>query len=173
MSSGSGGKFWKTTIPTSAISNNISDEELRQILESEDISGDSLPPQYFVTINPPFREDGVELPSQPHPLETLAATSSAGSSAPPSGLPSSDQTVAMMTTTAGDHQQQQQLTRPRKRKTLTFYQIRVLNRVMERTAYPSRELRDRIATYLQIPQRNIQVWFQNQRQKSKERGRAR
>ncbi|KAJ2317124.1 hypothetical protein GGI00_006843, partial [Coemansia sp. RSA 2681] len=63
--------------------------------------------------------------------------------------------------------------RRRTRTTLTPYQLRVLFRVWERTQYPSSDLRYRLATSLMMTPRNVQIWFQNQRQKTKERAEMR
>ncbi|ORX64761.1 hypothetical protein DL89DRAFT_205693, partial [Linderina pennispora] len=59
------------------------------------------------------------------------------------------------------------------RTTLTPYQLRVLFRVWERTQYPSSDLRFRLANSLLMTPRNVQIWFQNQRQKTKERAEMR
>lgn len=56
----------------------------------------------------------------------------------------------------------------RKRNQLNIYQTKVLLKVMERTAFPSRSMRDHLASQLGIPSKSIQIWFQNQRQKSKQ-----
>ncbi|KAJ2360187.1 hypothetical protein H4S02_012024, partial [Coemansia sp. RSA 2611] len=66
-----------------------------------------------------------------------------------------------------------EVTRRRTRTTLTPYQLRVLFRVWERTQYPSSDLRFRLATNLMMTPRNVQIWFQNQRQKTKERAEMR
>ncbi|KAJ1921940.1 hypothetical protein H4219_000287 [Mycoemilia scoparia] len=125
---------------------NISDEELRQILESEDISGNSFP----------------QAPYQQPPTGHQAQEDIGSSSFQSTGIGTSS-------ATANDDQ----LPKKRTRKALSFYQIRVLTRILERTSYPCRDLRERIASSLNMPSRNVQVWFQNQRQKTKERGRAR
>ncbi|KAJ2727133.1 hypothetical protein GGI07_000017 [Coemansia sp. Benny D115] len=65
------------------------------------------------------------------------------------------------------------ISRRRTRTTLTPYQLRVLFRVWERTQYPSGDLRSRLATNLMMTPRNVQIWFQNQRQKTKERAEMR
>ncbi|KAJ2510116.1 60S ribosomal protein L43, partial [Coemansia sp. RSA 2049] len=69
--------------------------------------------------------------------------------------------------------QTNEATRRRTRTTLTPYQLRVLFRVWERTQYPSSDLRFRLATSLMMTPRNVQIWFQNQRQKTKERAEMR
>ncbi|KAJ1947451.1 hypothetical protein GGF37_000391 [Kickxella alabastrina] len=63
--------------------------------------------------------------------------------------------------------------RRRTRTTLTPYQLRVLFRVWERIQYPSSDLRSRLASNLMMTPRNVQIWFQNQRQKTKERAELR
>lgn len=63
-------------------------------------------------------------------------------------------------------------TQPSSRRTrtiLTPYQSRVLKRVLDQTLFPSTELRNSLATMLNIRPRTIQIWFQNQRQKAKMR----
>ncbi|KAJ1829722.1 hypothetical protein LPJ56_000034 [Coemansia sp. RSA 2599] len=84
------------------------------------------------------------------------ATVSASAAAQVSGTP-----------TTGD------ISRRRTRTTLTPYQLRVLFRVWERTQYPSSDLRSRLASNLMMTPRNVQIWFQNQRQKTKERAEMR
>ncbi|KAK1347667.1 homeobox domain-containing protein [Hamiltosporidium tvaerminnensis] len=49
------------------------------------------------------------------------------------------------------------------------FQQDVLNSVYEVSSFPSTETRCEIALLLGIPQRSVQVWFQNKRQLSKKR----
>ncbi|KAJ1970857.1 hypothetical protein H4R35_005614 [Dimargaris xerosporica] len=62
--------------------------------------------------------------------------------------------------------------RNRKRRTRTVttpYQARVLNYVLMQTSFPSTEQREQLAKRLGMTPRTVQVWFQNQRQKAKNR----
>lgn len=60
----------------------------------------------------------------------------------------------------------------RSRTVMTPSQTRILLAVLEETYFPSNEQREQLSKILQIPQRTIQVWFQNQRQKAKQFGRS-
>lgn len=55
----------------------------------------------------------------------------------------------------------------RRRNQLKPYQLRVLNRVLEHTAFPTKEVRDELSRMINVPPKSIQIWFQNQRQKAK------
>lgn len=55
----------------------------------------------------------------------------------------------------------------RPRTSMTPVQIRILSRVLEHTAFPSKSVRARLSKVLGIHPRTVQVWFQNQRQKAK------
>lgn len=49
------------------------------------------------------------------------------------------------------------------------FQIKVLERVFALTALPSTSMQTDLALLLKIPQRSVQVWFQNARQARKKR----
>ncbi|KAJ2713585.1 hypothetical protein H4R19_002172 [Coemansia spiralis] len=147
--------------PYSREATDISDQELRQILESENISG--LPAPYCLV---PHYDGQMLLPQNTlwqQPPTPLAAASRGGSTAGPGG----QRPVSASSSTGGEP------ARRRTRTTLTPYQLRVLFRVWERTQYPSSDLRFRLATNLMMTPRNVQIWFQNQRQKTKERAEMR
>lgn len=54
------------------------------------------------------------------------------------------------------------------RTIMTPYQSRVLRRVLDHTAFPSTEVREQLARMLGMKPRTVQIWFQNQRQKSRQ-----
>lgn len=54
------------------------------------------------------------------------------------------------------------------RTVMTSSQCRVLNKVLEQTAFPSTEIRENLAKILGMKPRTVQIWFQNQRQKSRQ-----
>lgn len=54
------------------------------------------------------------------------------------------------------------------RTIMTPYQSKVLHRVLEHTAFPSTEVREQLARMLGMKPRTVQIWFQNQRQKSRQ-----
>jgi hypothetical protein len=54
------------------------------------------------------------------------------------------------------------------RTVMTPSQSRVLKKVLEQTSFPSTELRENLATVLGMKPRTVQIWFQNQRQKSRQ-----
>lgn len=56
----------------------------------------------------------------------------------------------------------------RGRIVLTPLQTRILGQVLEKTWFPPSETRLRLAQLLNVPERTVQVWFQNQRQKAKQ-----
>ncbi|KAJ1970225.1 hypothetical protein IWQ62_000052 [Dispira parvispora] len=65
--------------------------------------------------------------------------------------------------------------RNRKRRTRTVTspeQTELLMQVLRQTSFPSTEVRERLASMLGMTPRAVQVWFQNQRQKAKNRRRA-
>ncbi|KAJ2725088.1 hypothetical protein H4S00_002132 [Coemansia sp. D1744] len=166
--------------PYSRETTDISDQELRQILDSENISG--LPAPYCLV---PHYDGQVPLPpntlwtapSQSQHQQPQSMTQNTGSAqtgterqsnnntTPASGAGA--QRTSSLTSGTGE------TTRRRTRTTLTPYQLRVLFRVWERTQYPSSDLRFRLATNLMMTPRNVQIWFQNQRQKTKERAEMR
>ncbi|KAJ2809009.1 hypothetical protein H4R20_000432 [Coemansia guatemalensis] len=165
--------------PYSRETTDISDQELRQILESENISG--LPAPYCLV--PHY--DG-QMPLPPNTLwQQPAGAQGAGASHGNAGGRGASSAVsgssnAQTTSAAGGAGAQRtsasttsETTRRRTRTTLTPYQLRVLFRVWERTQYPSSDLRFRLATNLMMTPRNVQIWFQNQRQKTKERAEMR
>ncbi|KAJ2475411.1 hypothetical protein EV174_005286, partial [Coemansia sp. RSA 2320] len=191
--------------PYSRETTDISDQELRQILESENISG--LPAPYCLV---PHYDGQVPLPqnalwpSQPpvaspslaqqaaenalasnqlrqHPQAEHESNSSQSSPGGQNGSGASGGVDGAMAATAGNSSAQHtpvsstasEASRRRTRTTLTPYQLRVLFRVWERTQYPSSDLRFRLATSLMMTPRNVQIWFQNQRQKTKERAEMR
>lgn len=57
----------------------------------------------------------------------------------------------------------------RRRTQLTSLQVKVLHRVLEHTPFPTKAMRDELATMLGITTKTIQIWFQNQRAKAKQR----
>lgn len=54
------------------------------------------------------------------------------------------------------------------RTVMTASQSRVLRKVLEQTAFPSTEIRENLAKLLGMKPRTVQIWFQNQRQKSRQ-----
>ncbi|PIA19349.1 hypothetical protein COEREDRAFT_79282 [Coemansia reversa NRRL 1564] len=164
--------------PYSRETTDISDQELRQILESENISG--LPAPYCLV---PHYDGQMPLPPNTlwqQPVTAQGAgvshgntggrgTSNAVSSSSTVEATSSGNVGAQRTSVSASGE----TTRRRTRTTLTPYQLRVLFRVWERTQYPSSDLRFRLATNLMMTPRNVQIWFQNQRQKTKERAEMR
>ena len=58
--------------------------------------------------------------------------------------------------------------RKRCRTVMTPHQSRMLRRVLEQTAFPSTEVRESLAKMLGMKPRTVQIWFQNQRQKSRQ-----
>ncbi|KAJ1799321.1 hypothetical protein LPJ59_001914 [Coemansia sp. RSA 2399] len=191
--------------PYSRETTDISDQELRQILDSENISG--LPAPYCLVPHfdahiPPAQsalwqqqqQQQVRRASpsaairynssytQTGPGATQGSSSSLSSiggqegGATSSTVGMSESGVAGASRTqvsASASAQTGEVTRRRTRTTLTPYQLRVLFRVWERTQYPSSDLRLRLATSLMMTPRNVQIWFQNQRQKTKERAELR
>ncbi|KAJ2060900.1 hypothetical protein GGI17_003425 [Coemansia sp. S146] len=196
--------------PYSRETTDISDQELRQILESENISG--LPAPYCLA---PHYDGQGTLP-QNSLWSAPAASPSLAQRAAENALASSHQQQhqhyhqsvghesnssqsspgghdggnlgggvdgALAATAAAAENSAAPRTplpvatgetsRRRTRTTLTPYQLRVLFRVWERTQYPSSDLRFRLATNLMMTPRNVQIWFQNQRQKTKERAEMR
>ncbi|KAJ2083251.1 hypothetical protein H4R24_000988 [Coemansia sp. RSA 988] len=164
--------------PYSRETTDISDQELRQILESENISG--LPAPYCLV---PHYDGQMPLPPNTlwqEPTTTQGAGTSRGNAGGRgAGNAASGASNAQITPAGGAGAQRTstsaagETTRRRTRTTLTPYQLRVLLRVWERTQYPSSDLRFRLATNLMMTPRNVQIWFQNQRQKSKERAEMR
>jgi hypothetical protein len=57
----------------------------------------------------------------------------------------------------------------RSRMILSPFQTKVLTRVFQKTAFPSSAVRNNLSKAPGIPSRNIQIWFQNQRQKIRQR----
>ncbi|PJF19615.1 hypothetical protein PSACC_00560 [Paramicrosporidium saccamoebae] len=55
----------------------------------------------------------------------------------------------------------------RSRTIMTPLQLRILGRVLEHTAFPSRSAREELGRLLQVDPRTIQIWFQNQRQRAR------
>ncbi|OLL23825.1 Homeobox protein HD-10 [Neolecta irregularis DAH-3] len=51
-----------------------------------------------------------------------------------------------------------------KRKRATTAQLTTLNKIFEKTFFPSTELRARLGTHLGMHPRTVQIWFQNRRQ---------
>ncbi|KAL7318448.1 hypothetical protein PS15m_001691 [Mucor circinelloides] len=51
-----------------------------------------------------------------------------------------------------------------KRRRATVSQTQALQRVFEKTAFPSTGLRENLARHLGMPPRTVQIWFQNKRQ---------
>ena len=54
------------------------------------------------------------------------------------------------------------------RTVMTPSQSRVLRKVLDQTAFPSTEIRENLAKLLGMKPRTVQIWFQNQRQKSRQ-----
>ncbi|KAJ2848746.1 hypothetical protein IWW36_003109 [Coemansia brasiliensis] len=161
--------------PYSRETTDISDQELRQILESENISG--LPAPYCLV---PHYDGQTPLPQNalwpapplPHQQQrSQSAVQGTSTSQAGSGRPSTTNATSGSQRTSSSGATE--TTRRRTRTTLTPYQLRVLFRVWERTQYPSSDLRFRLATNLMMTPRNVQIWFQNQRQKTKERAEMR
>ncbi|CAG8569638.1 852_t:CDS:1 [Ambispora leptoticha] len=57
--------------------------------------------------------------------------------------------------------------RKRSRNVTSPYQSRVLRKVLAVTSFPSTEMREALASSLNMHPRTVQIWFQNQRQKAK------
>ena len=57
----------------------------------------------------------------------------------------------------------------RSRMILSPFQTKVLARVFQKTAFPSSLVRNNLSKTIGIPSRNIQIWFQNQRQKIRQK----
>ncbi|KAJ2449677.1 Short stature homeobox protein 2 [Coemansia sp. RSA 2336] len=158
--------------PYSRETTDISDQELRQILESENISG--LPAPYCLVPHydgqTPLPQNALwPVPPAPQQRSQSAVQSTTTSQASSGRQGSGNAASASQRASSGSAE----TTRRRTRTTLTPYQLRVLFRVWERTQYPSSDLRFRLATNLMMTPRNVQIWFQNQRQKTKERAEMR
>ncbi|PIA16204.1 Homeodomain-like protein, partial [Coemansia reversa NRRL 1564] len=54
-----------------------------------------------------------------------------------------------------------------KRKRASPHQLKVLNDIYLKTAFPSTETRNRLARELGMTPRTVQIWFQNKRQASR------
>jgi hypothetical protein len=77
-------------------------------------------------------------------------------------------TSANSDTTISDAGSINSSTPKRRQKTiLKPYQVRVLTSVMEQTAFPSTTLRNELAKSLNIDERAVRIWFQNQRQRTR------
>ncbi|KAJ2076829.1 hypothetical protein GGI09_008334, partial [Coemansia sp. S100] len=196
--------------PYSRETTDISDQELRQILESENISG--LPAPYCLAphydgqgtlpqnslwsapaASPSLAQRAAEnalatshQQQQQHYHQSVGHESNSSQSSPgghDGGNLGGGADGALAATAAAAENSTAPRTplpvatgeasRRRTRTTLTPYQLRVLFRVWERTQYPSSDLRFRLATNLMMTPRNVQIWFQNQRQKTKERAEMR
>ncbi|KAJ2963513.1 hypothetical protein NQZ79_g1604 [Umbelopsis isabellina] len=59
-----------------------------------------------------------------------------------------------------------------KRKRANAYQLDVLNRVFDKTFFPSTELRTELGKQLGMSPRTVQIWFQNKRQSIRTRQRT-
>ncbi|SPC64625.1 uncharacterized protein UHOD_07493 [Ustilago sp. UG-2017b] len=57
----------------------------------------------------------------------------------------------------------------RSRRLLSVQQSKVLYKILEKTHFPSTQLREQVATQLNVSPRKVQVWFQNRRQVGKKR----
>lgn len=57
----------------------------------------------------------------------------------------------------------------RRRILLAPFQTKILKKVLQKTAFPSIKVRNNLSKLLNVPSRNIQIWFQNQRQKAKQK----
>lgn len=55
----------------------------------------------------------------------------------------------------------------RSRTVMTTYQSKLLHEFFEKNAFPSTEMREELSASLGMKPRTIQIWFQNQRQKTK------
>lgn len=58
-------------------------------------------------------------------------------------------------------------TNRRMRTVMSSHQSKVLQEYFEQTPFPSTELREELSRTLKMRPRTIQIWFQNQRQKKK------
>ena len=56
----------------------------------------------------------------------------------------------------------------RRRTVMTPAQSQILRKVLEQTAFPSTDIRENLARLLGMKPRTVQIWFQNQRQKSRQ-----
>ncbi|KZT43638.1 homeobox-domain-containing protein [Sistotremastrum suecicum HHB10207 ss-3] len=56
----------------------------------------------------------------------------------------------------------------KKRKRADAYQLRILNDVYARTAFPSTDERNALARQLDMTPRSVQIWFQNKRQANRQ-----
>ncbi|KAJ2263668.1 hypothetical protein GGI01_000547 [Coemansia sp. RSA 376] len=196
--------------PYSRETTDISDQELRQILESENISG--LPAPYCLAphydgqgtlpqnslwsapaASPSLAQRAAEnalatshQQQQQHYHQSVGHESNSSQSSPGGhdggNLGGGADGALAATASAAENSTAPrtplpvatgEASRRRTRTTLTPYQLRVLFRVWERTQYPSSDLRFRLATNLMMTPRNVQIWFQNQRQKTKERAEMR
>lgn len=68
-----------------------------------------------------------------------------------------------------DRDPQGALASRRRRNSLTPYQTKILQRVLDQTAFPTKTLREQLAKMLNLSTRSVQIWFQNQRQKARTR----
>jgi hypothetical protein len=55
------------------------------------------------------------------------------------------------------------------RKRLTDYQQEVLENAYTQTSFPSSKIRDKLAEFLGIHSRTVQIWFQNRRQRMRQK----
>ncbi|KAK9759754.1 Short stature homeobox protein 2 [Basidiobolus ranarum] len=56
-----------------------------------------------------------------------------------------------------------------KRKRANPHQIKMLNQILSRNNFPSKELREKIAQKVGMHPRSVQIWFQNKRQEMKKK----
>ncbi|KAJ1969467.1 hypothetical protein H4R34_006160, partial [Dimargaris verticillata] len=113
-------------------------------------------------------ESQQRVPPPTHPTTVGHSPNSTASSTGTKGPAGSDKASAGPKQTDDTHA----ALRNRKRRTRTVttpYQARVLNYVLMQTSFPSTEQREQLAKRLGMTPRTVQVWFQNQRQKAKNR----
>ena len=65
--------------------------------------------------------------------------------------------------------EERDFSKKRSRMILSPFQTKVLARVFQKTAFPSALVRNNLSKTIGIPSRNIQIWFQNQRQKVRQK----
>ena len=76
----------------------------------------------------------------------------------------------LMTSNLGASYMAEARSKKRGRTVLTPMQTRILCQVLEKTYFPTSLQREQLSCMLGVPQRTIQIWFQNQRQKAKHTG---
>lgn len=82
-------------------------------------------------------------------------------------LVSENESPSLSTFSSSPEGERHNQTRRRSRTVMTPHQTRLLHKVLEETYFPTAAQRESLSRLLQVPQRTIQIWFQNQRQKAK------